>query len=171
MKKLGPIFLLLCSCLVSVPAFSLSKKKLVGTWVWSSIGCRDTDLSTSSHQPIADNNQNPDLISEATFVFNSNDSASMDFVQDGEQVSLSGTYEIVSNGDVVNLIPRDAPNVKFKLNVVNNNTRLAVVNCQADYEKEREVPDVDQGEIDEKIRTLRRICGNNRCFVYLIGKV
>ena len=175
MKNLSVIFLLFFAYMLAFPAFSLSKSELVGTWVWSSIGCRDSNLSTSSHRPIADNNQNPGLISEATFVFNSNDSAELDFVQAGDSVNLEGTFEIVSNGDVVNMIPtgkdRSDESAKFKLNVVNNDTRLAVVRCMSDYEREKKIPDMDQDEIDKKMEVLRNTCGENRCFVYLIGKV
>ena len=175
MKELSTIFLLFCAYMLAFPAFSLSKSELVGTWTWSSIGCRDSNLSTSSHRPIADNNQNPDLVSEATFVFNSNGSASMNSVQGGDSINLGGTFEIVSNGNVVNMIPtgkdRSDESAKFKLNVVNDGTRLAVVRCPSDYEREKKIPDMDQGEIDQKIEVLRNTCGENRCFVYLIGKV
>ena len=170
---MSSVFFLFIIFTVSFPAFSISKAEVVGTWRWSSAGCRDANLSMSSHRPIPDTSQNPDFISEATFVFNQDDSASMDFKQAGESQRYDGTFRIDDGNKVILVGSTEGETFDWPLMVVNNNSRLAVVRCESDLQQEKEnTPNINQAEMDEKIKTLRKICGGqNKCFVYLIGKI
>ena len=85
--------LLLFSCfLLSHSAFA----DVVGTWIYSGSGCRSESLNPESHRSKAPNSENP--VSEATFTFKSNGTASMNAIfEDGKQSREVGSYTLRGN--------------------------------------------------------------------------
>ena len=80
-------FLWLVMMFLSFPAFS----NVVGTWIYSGSGCRDEALDYRTHRSKAPGNDNP--VIEATFVFKSDGTASMEAIfEDGETGQEVGTY-------------------------------------------------------------------------------
>ena len=85
-------FLLFSCFLLSHSAFA----DVVGTWIYSGSGCRNESLDPESHRSKAPDNENP--VSEATFTFKNDGTASMDAIfEDGEKSREVGTYSLRGN--------------------------------------------------------------------------
>ena len=172
-KKLGSAVCCLLftatAVLISLPAFSVTKDELVGTWEWSGAGCRDTDLSESSHVPQS-TSVTPDSIDNATFVFNNDDTATMNFSQSGEPHNFNGQFAI--NGDTVTMYTTQEERDAGGFQLTYSGGWLMVVRCKSHYEQViREENQQNNPDIQRSIDAIENTCGSNSCFVYMVGKV
>ncbi len=83
-------FLLIGFIFASLSAYA----DVTGTWAYSGSGCRNESLSPESHRSKAPSGGR---IDEAIFTFESDGTAKMDAILDGEKVTQRGTYSL--NGD------------------------------------------------------------------------
>ena len=165
-KKLGSavccLLFAITAGLISLPAFSITQDELVGTWEWSGAGCRDTNLSESSHvhKPVS---TTPSNIDWATFVFNSDGSAELTFSQDDQDQAMNGQFEIIDNGQKVELREADS-GAPFSLQSLGE--WLVVAEC-----REYAPQTADEDMLQDLQNKVEEICGSNKCFVYMVGKV
>ena len=117
-----------------------------GTYAWVGVGCRDSSLSEESHvtKPMS---SNPGGVASAVFNINSDGTASMVAVVDGERREESDRYE--ERGNELVIIKEEGEEI-FSFTIVGDTLVIA---------------DRDN-ELDS-----REICGSDKVYVYVLGKV
>ena len=96
MKFLFIIFLIF----MSLPAFSDTASDVVGKWIYSGSVCRNESLDYRTHRSKAPSGENS--VTEATFIFKSDGSASMDATfDDGERHQGVGSYSLEGNQIII----------------------------------------------------------------------
>ena len=116
-----------------------------GTYVWVGVGCRDSSLSEESHVTKS-MSSNPVGVSSAVLNINSDGTASMRSIIQGEERNNSARYEERNNKIV--FLSEEGEEV-FSLHVVGD----TLVGIEDDESASNE------------------ICGSDKVYVYVLGKV